>query len=179
MKTILIPTSEDNPAGFLHAGNPVLCQQVPDDYQTDPASVVLQGSIQECVRNGTLSSRPLPLHVLKNRKQAKWQSEFSKRIAAGITIEDITLRADESDRSAFSQLLVLLRESEIAGMSPETVQIADLTGSLHTVSIDAARRLLIAYGDQYHQIWASYMTFKKRIADASSNDELNAITPTF
>jgi hypothetical protein len=64
------------------------------------------------------------------------------------------LALGESDRNAFTQLLVLLREAN----APDAmeVDVADTNGVLHKVSVAQLRPMLINYGLYYQGIWADY-----------------------
>ena len=49
---------------------------------------------------------------------ARLEGTFAARIRKGIAVGDITLRAADSDRTAFTQLLTMLNEAERLDMLP-------------------------------------------------------------
>ena len=64
-----------------------------------------------------------------------------------------TLALTEKDRSQFVSMLVLLREAN----APDDMmtEIADNTGTLHQLSVQALRQLLVNYGAYYQTLWAA------------------------
>ena len=92
------------------------------------------------------------------------EADYSSVISKGIAIGDITLAAQEDDRSKFTQLISLLREAEElqpgddekAAFRSSPVTIADIHGQPHSMSVQEARGLIVQYGMQLNSLWAIY-----------------------
>lgn len=77
---------------------------------------------------------------------ARIDGAFATRIRRGITVAGITLRAADSDRTAFTQLLTMLAEAERLGMLPAQTAIADRDGQPRTLPTASQRAAVIATG---------------------------------
>jgi hypothetical protein len=93
---------------------------------------------------------------------AKWALYVAKKRGIKVT-EDITLGATDSDRAAFSQLLVLLREAQQlstdqTAFANSSYPITDINGVPHIVTVNELRNILVTYGMMYQSIWAAANT---------------------
>jgi hypothetical protein len=102
--------------------------------------------------------------VQKNKAivDAKWQLYLAQTKGVKVT-EVITLGASDSDRAAFSQLLVLLREAQELSADKEAFvnsyyPITDANGVAHIVTVTELRNILVTYGMMYQSIWAAANT---------------------
>jgi hypothetical protein len=69
--------------------------------------------------------------------------------------EGFTLALNDTDRIAFSQLLVLVKEAlELGLISNDSPQIiSDKNGQKHEISTLRFRQIMVAYGFYYKSIW--------------------------
>jgi hypothetical protein len=117
-----------------------------------------------------------PARIARRRQlEAAWQ----QRLAAGLSAGGLTLRCGESDRSAFSQLLVMLAEAERLGPLPAAVPVTDRAGQIHDFSVPDLRALLVAYGAAYQALWIRKARFHEAIEQAASPEAVAAIEITF
>lgn len=85
------------------------------------------------------------------------QDDFNAAIAAGYTVtpEGFILALGPEDRAQFAQLLALVREALdlglITGTTPQSIKAKD--GTLHTVTTDRLRSLLVGYGFHFKTLW--------------------------
>jgi|694.fasta_scaffold00486_9 hypothetical protein len=98
----------------------------------------------------------------KAASDAKWALYVAKKQGIKVT-EDITLGVTDSDRAAFSQLLVLLREAQELSTDKEAFAnsvypITDVKGASHIVTVTELRNILVTYGMMYQSIWAAANT---------------------
>jgi hypothetical protein len=98
----------------------------------------------------------------KANSDAAWEMYLAKTRGIKVT-EDITLGATDSDRSAFSQLLILLREAQELSTNKEafvnsSYSITDINGNPHILTINELRNILVTYGMMYQSIWAAVNT---------------------
>ena len=107
------------------------------------------------------------------------ESTWKQRMAQGITVGSLTLRCDETDRSSFSQLLVMLAEAERLEQLPQTVPITDRGGNIHMKTVAELRGLLLAYGSAYQSLWVQKAQLHAAIEQAESAESLNAININF
>jgi hypothetical protein len=107
------------------------------------------------------------------------ESTWKQRMAQGITVGGLTLRCDEIDRNAFSQLLVMIAEAERLEQLPALVPVTDRSGQIHMKSVEDLRILLLAYGNAYQSLWVQKAQFHAAIEQAASVEALNAITINF
>lgn len=98
---------------------------------------------------------------------ARIEGTFAARIRRGITIGDITLRAAESDRTAFTQLLTMLNEAERLDMLPPTTTIADKSGATHELPTAQVRALLVQYGGVYQSLWLQRVELENAVKSAA------------
>jgi hypothetical protein len=111
----------------------------------------------------------------RRQLEAVWQH----RLAVGLSVGGLTLRCGESDRSAFSQLLVMLAEAERLGPLPATVPVTDRTGQIHDFSVPDLRALLVTYGSAYQSLWIRKAQIHAAIEQAASPEAVGAIEITF
>lgn len=79
---------------------------------------------------------------------------YHTAIEAGYDTGDgYTLGISDSDRFNWTQLLVLLRESGAADTT--NVTIADISGSMHNITLADFRQKMVAAGIYYQQLWAN------------------------
>jgi len=96
---------------------------------------------------------PLAENELLNRQQGI----IFETISQGYTVqpENFTLGLQESDRNAFAQMLVLVKEALDLNMinndTPQT--IADANSNKHTISTLRFRQLMVEYGFYYQSLW--------------------------
>ena len=107
------------------------------------------------------------------------ESTWKQRMAQGITVGSLTLRCDEIDRNAFSQLLVMIAEAERLEKLPQTVPITDRGGNIHMKTVAELRGLLLAYGSAYQSLWVQKAQLHAAIEQAESAESLNAININF
>jgi hypothetical protein len=89
------------------------------------------------------------------------------------------LRCEESDRNAFSQLLVMLAEAERLGQLPASIPITDRTGQIHLLSVPDLRLLLLAYGNAYQSLWTQKAQYHAAIEQAETVEAVNQISMNF
>jgi hypothetical protein len=107
------------------------------------------------------------------------ESTWKQRMAQGITVGGLTLRCDEIDRNAFSQLLVMIAEAERLGQLLALVPVTDRSGQIHMKSVEDLRVLLLAYGSAYQSLWVQKAQLHAAIEQAESVEALNAININF
>jgi hypothetical protein len=110
---------------------------------------------------------------------ARIQGTFAARIRKGIEVGGITLRADDADRSAFAQLLVMLGEAERAGALPAQVVIADREGATHALTPATVRSLLAQYGMIYHSLWLQRVNLENAVKGAQDDEARGQIPILF
>ena len=84
--------------------------------------------------------------------------EYQNSLKKGITVNDITLAAQDADQNAFTKLLTLLQTAE--GLQADTTafkaspqSIADINGKVHTMSVTELRILIVQYGMAINALW--------------------------
>ena len=120
--------------------------------------------------------------ALRNARIARrrlLESTWKKRLAQGITVGERTLRCEESDRNAFSQLLVMLAEAERLGQLPTTIQITDYAEQIHMLNVPDLRLLLLAYGNTYQSLWTQKAQYHAAIEQAETVEAVNQISINF
>jgi hypothetical protein len=120
--------------------------------------------------------------ALRNARIARrrlLESTWKRRLAHGITVGERTLRCEESDRNAFSQLLVMLAEAERLGQLPATIPITDRSGQMHLLSVPDLRLLLLAYGNAYQSLWTQKAQYHAAIEQAETLEAVNQISFNF
>ena len=110
---------------------------------------------------------------------ARIEGAFAARIRQGITIGGITLRAADSDRTAFTQLLTMLNEAERLGMLPPTTTIADKDGVPHELPTAQVRAMLVQYGSIYQALWIQRVSLENAVKAAADDAARAAIPITF
>lgn len=95
--------------------------------------------------------------------EAALEADYRAKLAHGVTVNEVTLAADDSDRAKFSQFATLLREAE--ELKPEeertafllsTVKIVDIHNAVHELSVTEARALIVAYGMAAAALWVEF-----------------------
>lgn len=118
---------------------------------------------------------------MKAAKLAAAEAQYAKELADGITVNGITLAAQESDRNAFNQLITLLATAE--GLLPEEQReafratdqtIADKSGTTHTMTVTQVRQLVVAYGMAIQQGWVTFVARRAAVNAATTLSELDA-----
>ncbi len=120
--------------------------------------------------------------ALRNARIARrrlLESAWNRRLAHGITVGVRTLRCEESDRNAFSQLLVMLAEAERLGQLPASIPITDRTGQIHLLSVPDLRLLLLAYGNTYQSLWTQKAQLHAAIEQAETIEAVDQISNSF
>ena len=120
--------------------------------------------------------------ALRNARIARrrlLESTWNRRLNHGITVGVRTLRCEESDRNAFSQLLVMLAEAERLGQLPASIPITDRTGQIHLLSVPDLRLLLLAYGNAYQSLWTQKAQYHAAIEQAETVEAVNQISMNF
>jgi hypothetical protein len=120
--------------------------------------------------------------ALRNARIARrrlLESTWKRRLTHGITVGVRTLRCEESDRNAFSQLLVMLAEAERLGQLPTTIPITDYAGQIHQFSVPDLRLLLLAYGNAYQSLWTQKAQYHAAIEQAETIEAVNQISINF
>jgi hypothetical protein len=110
---------------------------------------------------------------------ARIEGAFAARIRQGITVGNVTLRAADSDRTAFTQLLTMLNEAERLGMLSPTTTIADKNGVLHKLPTAQVRARLVEYGGIYQSLWLRKLNLENAVKDAADDTARAAIPITF
>lgn len=110
---------------------------------------------------------------------ARIEGAFAARIRQGITVGGVTLRAADTDRAAFTQLLTLLSEAERLGMLPPTTTIADRDGATHTLPTAQVRARLVQYGGIYQSLWLRKLNLENAVKNAADDTARAAIPITF
>ena len=121
----------------------------------------------------------LALRIARITRRSLLESTWKKRLVHGITLGARTLRCEESDRNAFSQLLVMLAEAERLGQLPATIPITDHTGQIHLLSVPDLRLMLLAYGNAYQSMWTQKAQLHAAIEQAETVEAVNQISITF
>ena len=93
-------------------------------------------------------------------------------VGGGICVHGITLRAEESDRASFAQLVTLLREAEElqpdeaakAAFRNSEVTITDIAGSPHRISTSEVRAMLVEYGLRLNSEWTDLVIAKAELS---------------
>jgi hypothetical protein len=136
-------------------------------------------SINE-VLNMTLNTPYTPtLDDLKNNKINSLDNDFEMLLEQGYfdEAENITLAIKEQDRTAFSQLLTMLKlAAELSQELPSQMAIADKDGGLHLLTILNLKALLLRYGFYYHTISSNLVGKKNSVKNATTESEINEIT---
>jgi hypothetical protein len=120
--------------------------------------------------------------ALRNARIARrrlLESTWNRRLAHGITVGERTLRCEESDRNAFSQLLVMLAEADRLGQLPTTIPITDYAGQIQQFSVPELRLLLLAYGNAYQSLWRHKAQYHEAIEQAETIEAVNQISINF
>ena len=107
---------------------------------------------------------------------ARIEGAFAARIRKGIAVAGVTLRAADSDRSAFTQLLTMLNEAERLGVLPPTTTIADRDGVPHGLPTALVRGMLVEYGGAYQALWLRRVGLENAVR-AAADDAARAAIP--
>ena len=123
----------------------------------------------------TASAFDMTLRTARMARRRALESAWRNRLSQGITVGGLTLRCEESDRNAFSQLLVMLAEAERLGQLPPQVPVADRTNAVHTLPVGDLRALLVAYGAAYQAMWVQKVATHNAIEAAGTVDAAAAV----
>jgi hypothetical protein len=123
------------------------------------------------------------LYQARQTALGKAQADYEKTITKGITVNEITFAAQDSDRAAFTQLMTLLREAEEAQpddaakatFRASQYTVTDIDGAPHSLAVDQIRAAIIQYGNAINGLWASFAEKKASIMAATTPDQLAAI----
>ena len=110
---------------------------------------------------------------------ARIDGAFAARVRRGITVSGVTLRADDADRTAFTQLLTLLNEAERLGLLPATTTIADRDGLPHELPTAQVRAMLVEYGAAWQALWLHRVGLENAVKAAPDDTARAAIAITF
>ena len=88
------------------------------------------------------------------------QQAFQNAISQGFLVqpENFVLALADGDRSAFSQMLALVKEAlDLNLIDNNTIQtIADINGVKHSVTTLRFRQIMVEYGFYYKNLWDQY-----------------------
>lgn len=88
------------------------------------------------------------------------QQSFQNAISQGFLVqpENFVLALADGDRSAFSQMLALVKEAlDLNLIDNNTIQtIADINGVKHSVTTLRFRQIMVEYGFYYKNLWDQY-----------------------
>lgn len=88
------------------------------------------------------------------------QQSFQNAISQGFLVqpENFVLALADGDRSAFSQMLALVKEAlDLNLIDNDTIQtIADIGGVKHSVTTLRFRQIMVEYGFYYKNLWDQY-----------------------
>lgn len=119
------------------------------------------------------------LRSAKIARRRQLERAWEQRLADGIVVGQLTLRCGETDRNAFSQLLVMLAEAERLGQLPPAVPVTDRAGHVHTLPVPDLRAMLLAYGATYQSLWVQKVQTHAAIEQAATTEDAAAIDITF
>jgi hypothetical protein len=95
--------------------------------------------------------------VLLSEQKAAARKIITDQIDAGYNVqpEDFVLGLSEYDRTAFTQMLLLVREALDLGLiANHNMQIiSDKTGEKHSLTTERFRQIMISYGLFYKSLW--------------------------
>lgn len=163
MKYLILTASVNQPATHISpTGNSVHVKEFADGITINSPVMIL-----------TSLSGYVPLSELQTKQfvaVAKATDQYNRAVAKGTTVTDptnlsarITLASADGDRNNFTQLLAHLTNAGTA--DTESITIADLTGTLHTMTVKQFKKLMIAYGHAYYAMWTA---LQQQIATAGS-----------
>lgn len=88
------------------------------------------------------------------------QQSFQNAVSQGFLVqpENFVLALADGDRSAFSQMLALVKEAlDLNLIDNNTIQtIADIDGVKHSVTTLRFRQIMVEYGFYYKNLWDQY-----------------------
>ena len=96
-----------------------------------------------------------PVEIAKYDYPFSPEELFVEKVKDGFdTGNGYRLAMGDNDRNQWTSLLVLYRESN----APDTteLQIADIDGNLHTVTLAQFRQIAIGLGQAYASLWTAY-----------------------
>jgi hypothetical protein len=95
--------------------------------------------------------------VLLSEQKAVARKIITDQIDAGYSVqpEDFVLGLSEYDRTAFTQMLLLVREALDLGLisNSDSQTISDKTGEKHSLTTERFRQIMISYGMFYKSLW--------------------------
>lgn len=136
------------------------------------------------VAKGLVPSSTVYLKSTVDAKILELTLAHQTALRQGILVGGITLGAEDTDRSVFNQLMVLLREAEELQPNEDTKAafraadqtITDLDGTPHVMAITALRQLIVGYGLGISELWIKLLTKRAQVLGAASVEGINAIT---
>ena len=142
-------------------------------YEANPTA-----SVNEVLAKKLNTPAEPTLQDLKNTKKHIVDNDFVLLLEQGYFDEEenIRLAIKDEDRTAFSQLLSMLKlAEELQADTPETIEIADKHSKLHSLSILNLKALLLRYGFYYQYFWSNTVAKKNQIDACTTIEELNLI----
>ena len=95
--------------------------------------------------------------VLLSEQKAAARKIITDQIDAGYDVqpEDFVLGLSEYDRTAFTQMLLLVREALDLGLisNSDSQTISDKTGEKHSLTTERFRQIMVSYGLFYKSLW--------------------------
>lgn len=122
------------------------------------------------------------LDYLRERKIAALEKAYAASLAAGITVNGVTLAATEQDQNTFTRLMVLLN-TQVLSLSGDALTaflasqqtITDNAGVPHAMSVSELRALLVGYGQAIAAMWGTMAAKRAAAQTATTIDELDAL----
>lgn len=127
------------------------------------------------------AAQELSLEVnFENRKIGLIETEnqnYLNLLSLGYTNSNfnITLAIEETDRTAFANMLTMINLAIDLNQTLNDFTIADINGNLHDFSLQNLKILLLSYGFYYQTIWQQHKAKIKQIELANTIEELNEI----
>lgn len=99
---------------------------------------------------------------IESNMQAAMQSSATRQLIADqinagydVQPEDFILGLSEYDRTAFTQMLLLVREALDLGLisNSDSQIISDKTGEKHSLTTERFRQIMVSYGLFYKSLW--------------------------
>lgn len=123
------------------------------------------------------------LDQAKSKKLAAIQAAYDADLAAGVTVNELTLAAGESDRAAFTQGLVLVAAAESLGaVNGDTMvsavfgrTVTDAAGAGHDMTVAQYRALILAYGAAIGAKQGALATKTADVNAATTIEQVNAV----
>ena len=130
------------------------------DYHTHKATYNASTNLYEIIE---LTAEEIQTQIeIEANMQAAMQSAAARQlivdqINAGYYVqpEDFVLGLSEYDRTAFTQMLLLVREALDLGLisNSDSQIISDKTGEKHSLTTERFRQIMVSYGLFYKSLW--------------------------